>query len=82
MSKQTRQTGSFIAVDDAGQEHTIIECRTFIQSRSLTGPSSEKPGLQSFFTENGGHVNKISEHEYEIVSSETRVFKRGADSSL
>jgi hypothetical protein len=73
MAKQTRQVGSFIATDDNGRRYRLIVYQDSIQTQRLDGSASERPGLKSVFTEDGQHVNCLSQGEYEVVESRLRL---------
>lgn len=64
---EIRAIGSFVAVDDDGDSHTLIIYRTFIDTSNLDHPNTERPGMISVRTEDGNAVNRLAEGEYEVV---------------
>ena len=73
MAKETRRIGSFLAIDANGGQHVLDVYQVFIQSRLLSGQVMDSPGIRSIFTEDGGHVNRLAEGEYEVVTSGLRL---------
>lgn len=69
MSTKTREyRGSFIAVDDKGNEYRIHKYQDMIESRTLDGAVSRIPGLKELLTDDGDHVNFVEPGVYEIVA--------------
>lgn len=51
------QTGSYQAIDEDGQQHTIYVFTRFTEVSPLSGPARWIPGTQSHKMRNGNHVN-------------------------
>jgi hypothetical protein len=67
MSKSIRETGTFDAVDNAGNLHTIRILTEFIELRTRAG-TQELAGIRRLKTSDGQNVNRIEKGEYEIAT--------------
>lgn len=69
MQKETRHDGSFIAIDDDGDEY-IIELFTQINDKgTFDDPYATSEGLKILKTRDGASVNYLSKGKYEIVQT-------------
>jgi hypothetical protein len=70
MSKiKTRRTGQISAKDEQGQEYQVIEYTEFHDASTFGNPDNWVEGLKEYRLNDGSHVNKTSETEFEIVKS-------------
>lgn len=65
--KVTEQTGSFVALDERGDETTIIVYTHFIESTDLDGKTSRVAGIKSLRTATGKTVNRLEKGKYQIL---------------
>ncbi len=69
MPKETRHTGTFVAVSEAGQTHTLHLWRDYIRVDSFAKPTEEKAGLYTIRTDDGDHVNWLEKGKYQVVTT-------------
>lgn len=65
----------FIAVDEAGNELTIICLQTMIESKLLDGSTSRINRLKEFITIPGDRLNVIDSESFKIVTTNQIVRK-------
>ena len=71
-------TEKFVAVDDQGEEYTITKTRTFETIKYLDGHTEEFEKLPSLTVPMLGHVNKLSDTEFQIVATGTKLLLKGS----
>jgi len=69
MGKYKKRTGSFVAVDEAGNEHIIEIWTEMIETLTRGDPNAEIEGLKELRTEDGLAVNRIEKGKYEVVQT-------------
>jgi hypothetical protein len=72
---QYKVTGTFKAVDEAGNEHTITEYTLFRHTTTSDMADGVGGDVKEYKLGTNSPVNQISETEFEIVSSGTRLYK-------
>ena len=70
----SRRTDIFNVEDAQGRVYTIVEYTDFIQAETF-GRSEEVEGLKELRLSNGQHVNLLSEGEFQIVETGTKLRK-------
>lgn len=73
--QKVEQTGSYLAIDEDGDKHTIYVFTTFIEVTQLSGPANWIPGLKSHKMQNGNHVNVHDDGSLEDVHTGRRMKK-------
>ena len=69
MANELRQTGSFVATSEDGEEYTIHEFTKFIDVGTRRDPTRQIRGLRELRTEDGRAVNHLEKGRYEIVQT-------------
>lgn len=67
MGKETRNTGSFVAVGEDGMEHTIHITSEIAGMGTRGNPNAERKGMKQLRTQDGDAVNRLGKGKYEIV---------------
>lgn len=73
--KYKEEIDRFIAIDDNGNEFTIICFQTIIESKTLDGKVSKIKGLKEYLTTSGTPVNAIDSKTFKIVTTNRIVRK-------
>ena len=66
--KQVKITGRFLAEDQNGKRYQIIEHTTFHDNSAFQKPNEWISGLKEYRLENGTHVNKLSDTEFQTLN--------------
>ncbi len=68
MTKEIKHTGSFVATDENGDEHTVFVFSEYNVIRDR-GAKRRVPGLKSLQLSDGRHVNRVDKGHYELVDT-------------
>jgi hypothetical protein len=66
---EARHVGEFSATGADGRQYTVHEFRTYTHVAALSGATETLEGMPSFKLADGGHVNKVSNSELQIVAT-------------
>jgi hypothetical protein len=70
-----KKVSEFKAVDESGNIYTVNVFQHYINVGDLKNSNAVIPGLKELRLATGGHVNMISDTEFEIVQTGTRIKK-------
>jgi len=69
MGRYKKHTGSFRAVDEEGNEHTLDIWTTMIETPTRGDPDARIEGLKELRTEDGLAVNRMEKGKYQVVQT-------------
>lgn len=70
-----KKVSEFKAVDESGKIYTVNVFQKFISAGDLDNSHAVIPGLKELRLATGGHVNRVSDSEFEILQSGIRIKK-------
>ncbi len=70
---QRKVTGNLKAVDDNGNQYSIVEYSVFRHTTTTDITYSEESKVKEYELANGTPLNRISETEFEISSNGTKI---------
>ncbi len=69
-------TGEFVALDDNGRPHTVIEYTDFIYTGTLVDPNTRTPGLKSYKLTDGDHCNVSDDGTLQVLRTGIKLRRR------
>ena len=79
MIKEVRRTGSFVAVDNEGNEYTIHVYTKILDASTMGNLGAEKEGEEILITDEGLSVNRLKKGEYQIVQTGEIIYSDDPD---
>jgi hypothetical protein len=62
--RRIERTGSFKAIDESGEEHTLHVFASLVQAGPAAGPDAGPRGMQSIRTEDGEGLERVGRGAY------------------
>ena len=69
MQEEREEIGRFRAISDDGEEFTVIQYRSNIESRAHSEPPTRSKGIAQLTLTDGRIVNQIDPETYQIVET-------------
>jgi hypothetical protein len=69
--RRIERTGSFKAIDESGEEHTLHVFASLVQAGPPAGPDAGTRGMRSIRTEDGELVERVVRGAYRTAWGET-----------